>query len=179
MWSRTNTFDDVSKAEGPLELPDKPSLAVLPFDNLSGDPEQEFFADGITEDIISALSKFSGLFVIARNSTFTYKGQAVDVTKVASDMGVRYVLEGSVRRAGQRIRVTGQLIDADTANHIWAERYDRDLDDIFAIQDEITRSIVAAIEPEIAYAERRRATLQRPDTLDGMGRISNWPRIPK
>ncbi len=128
-------------------LPDKPSIAVLPFDNLSGDPDQEYFADGMTEDIITGLSRFRSLFVIARNSTFAYKGKSSDVREVARDLGVRYVLEGSVRRAGARIRITGQLIDAETGNHLWAERYDRELDDIFAVQEEVTEAIVAAIAP--------------------------------
>src|SRR5262249_47342405 len=125
-------------ASSPLPLPDKPSLAVLPFTNMSGDPGQEFVSDGIAEDVITALSDYPSLFVIARNSTFTYKGRAVDVKLVGRELGVRYVLEGSVRKAGDQIRVTAQLIEAGTGNHVWAERYDRDLADIFAVQDEIT-----------------------------------------
>ena len=125
------------QAERLISLPDKPSIAVLPFQNLSGDPEQEYFSDGITEDIITALSRIRQFFVIARNTTFTYKGQAVDVQALAKDLGVRYVLEGSVRKAGNRVRITAQLIDGETGNHIWAEKYDRSLDDIFEIQDEI------------------------------------------
>jgi adenylate cyclase len=121
-----------------LVLPDKPSVAVLPFANMSGDPEQEFFADGIAEDVITALSRYPSLFVIARNSSFTYKGRAVDVKEVGHELGVRYVLEGSLRKAGSRIRVTAQLVEAETGRHVWAERYDRDLADIFALQDEIT-----------------------------------------
>ena len=136
-----------------LQLPDKPSIAVLPFTNMSGDPEQEYFSDGITDDIISALSRLRWLFVIARNSTFVYKGHAVDVKQVGAELGVRYVLEGSVRKSGQRIRVASQLIDAITGNHIWAERYDRELSDIFALQDEITTSVTAAIEPKLLAAE--------------------------
>jgi len=132
------------------------SIAVLPFNNMSADPEQEFLADGISEDIITGLSKIRWFLVIARNSTFTYKGQAVDVKRVAEELGVRYVLEGSVRRAGNRIRVTAQLIDAATGLHVWAERYDRELVDIFDLQDEITRTIVARVEPEMAAAERDR-----------------------
>ena len=139
-----------------LRLPDKPSIAVLPFDNMSGDPEQEYFADGITEDITTALSHFSGLFVIARNSSFTYKGHAVDTRKISSELGVRYVLEGSVRRSGKRIRISGQLIDALTSNHIWAEKFDGDLDDIFELQDEITRKIVSNIAPQIELTEVER-----------------------
>jgi adenylate cyclase len=153
-------------AEPPLTLPDKPSVAVLPFDNMSGDPEQEYFSDGMTEDIITALSRLRWLFVIARNSTFTYKGQAVDIKQVGREMGVRYVLEGSVRKAGSRVRVTAQLIDADTGNHIWAERYDRELTDVFAVQDEITETVVATIEPQLYLAESERANRKAPDNLD-------------
>ncbi len=152
-----------------LALPDKPSIAVLPFNNLSGDPEQEYFADGMTEDIIAGLSRFRSLFVIARNSTFAYKGRSADVREVARDLGVRYVLEGSVRQRGERIRITGQLIDAETGNHLWAERYDRELEDIFAVQDEVTQAIVAAIAPEIGDVERERAQRTPPDNLDAWG----------
>lgn len=141
----------------PLELPDKPSIAVLPFTNMSADPEQEFLADGISEDIITALSKFRWFFVTARNSTFTYKGQAIDIKRVGEEMGVRYVLEGSLRRAADRIRVSAQLIEAASGNHIWAERYDRQIEDIFELQDEITMTIAAAVEPELAAQERDRA----------------------
>ena len=140
-----------------LALPDKPSIAVLPFANMSGDPEQEYFSDGITEDIITALSRLRWFFVIARNSTFVYKGKAVDVKHVGRELGVRYVLEGSVRKGGQRVRISGQLIDALTGNHIWAERFDRELTDIFALQDEITTSVTAAIEPKLLAAEGMRA----------------------
>ena len=129
-----------------LALPDEPSIAVLPFQNMGADPEQEFFSDGITEDIITALSKIDDLLVVARNSTFTYKGKAVDVKQVSREQGVRYVLEGSVRRAGKRVRVTAQLIDAVSGHHLWAERYDRDLEDIFATQDEITREVAVALD---------------------------------
>ena len=139
-----------------LELPDKPSIAVLPFTNMSGDSEQEYFSDGITEDIITALSKISSLMVIARNSTFTYKGKAVDIKQVGREQGVRYVLEGSVRKAGDRVRVTAQLIDATTGHHIWAERYDRELKDIFAVQDEIMREIVVALDVELREGEQVR-----------------------
>ncbi|MDH3673178.1 MAG: adenylate/guanylate cyclase domain-containing protein [Gammaproteobacteria bacterium] len=139
-----------------LELPDKPSIAVLPFTNMSGDPEQEYFSDGVTEDIITSLSNFSGLFVIARNSSFSYKGEAVDVKQVARELGVRYVLEGSIQRAGNRIRINAQLIDAVGGHHLWAERYDRDLEDIFEVQDEITRNIVGSIAPQIELAEVER-----------------------
>jgi adenylate cyclase len=148
---------DGAPARPALALPDKPSIAVLPFTNMSGDPEQEYFSDGITEDIITALSRLRWFFVIARNSTFVYKGKAVDVKHVGREFGVRYVLEGSVRKGGQRVRITGQLIDAMTGNHIWAERYDRELSDIFALQDEITASVTAAIEPKLLAAEGIRA----------------------
>ena len=155
-------FDDIRRqpstqgAAHTLALPNKPSIAVLPFTNMSGDPEQEYFSDGITEDIITALSRLRWFFVIARNSTFVYKGQSANVKQVGRDLGVRYVLEGSVRKSGQRVRVTAQLIDAVTGNHIWAERYDRELTDIFALQDEITGSVTAAIEPKLIAAEALR-----------------------
>jgi adenylate cyclase len=160
--------DSVSRRSdaGGLPLPDKPSIAVLPFQNMSGDPEQDFFADGMAEEIITALSHYRWFFVIARNSSFTFKGRAVDVTQVARELGVRYVLEGSVRTAGNRVRVTAQLIDATTGHHIWAERYDRELDDIFALQDEITETIVASVEPELGTIERERARRRPPENLD-------------
>ena len=148
-----------------LSLPDKPSIAVLPLANMSGDPEQEYFTDGITEDIITELSRFHALFVIARNSSFTYKGKAIDVRMVAKELGVRYVLEGSIRRSGNRIRVTAQLIDALTGNHIWAEKYDRVLEDIFDVQEEVTRAIVAAIAPHIETSEMERSRRARPGSL--------------
>ncbi len=159
----------VDRPGTPYPLPDKPSIAVLPFDSLSGDPDQEYLADGMTEDIITGLSRFRSLFVIARNSTFAYKGTSPDIREVARDLGVRYVLEGSVRRGGARLRITGQLIDAETGNHIWAERYDRELDDIFTVQDEVTEAIVAAIAPEIGDVERERARRKAPDNLDAWG----------
>jgi adenylate cyclase len=148
-----------------LALPDKPSIAVLPFTNMSGDPEQEYFADGISEDIITALSKLHWFFVIARNSSFTYKGKAVDVKRVAHELGVRYVLEGSVRKGGNRVRITAQLLDAATGNHIWADRYDGELTDIFALQDEITKKVVAAIEPSLLEAEGIRSQHRSPEDL--------------
>jgi adenylate cyclase len=151
---------------GALALPDKPSIAVLPIVNMSGDPEQEYFADGITEDLITALSHYRWFFVIARNSTFAYKGRAVDVKQVARELGVRYVLEGSVRKVGTRIRATAQFIEADSGNHLWAERFDRDLVNIFALQDEITQSVVAAIEPEMLLVEGRRAARKSTASLD-------------
>src|SRR5262245_33754214 len=149
----------------PLPLPDRPSIAVLPFSNLSGDPDQEYFADGVVDDIITELSRFQGLFVIARNSSFQYKGKAADVRQVGGDLGVRYVLEGSVRRAGDRVRVAAQLIDAESGGHVWAEKYDHHNADIFALQDGITESVVAAIEPEILVSEGRRAARKRPANL--------------
>jgi TolB-like protein len=147
-------------------LPEKPSIAVLPFDNLSGDAEKDYIADGITEEIITALSKIPKLFVIARHSAFTYKGKPVKVTKVAEELGVRYVLEGSVRRAGERVRIAAQLIDALRGHHVWAERYDRDLKDIFAIQDEITMKIVAALQVELAEGERARLMAKGTENLE-------------
>ena len=149
-----------------LDLPDKPSIAVLPFDNMSGDPEQEYFADGIAEDIITGLSRMRWLFVSARNSSFTYKGRAVDIKAVSRELGVRYVLEGSVRKSGNRTRITVQLIDATTGNHLWAERYDRELADVFAVQDEITETVVATIEPQLYAAEGERAKRKAPESLD-------------
>jgi len=148
-----------------LVLPDKPSIAVLPFQNMSGDPEQDYFADGMVEDVITGLSRIRWLFVIARNSTFTYKGRAVDVKQVGRELGVRYVLEGSVRKAADRVRITVQLIDAISGTHVWAERYDRKSDDIFALQDDITLSIVGAIEPSLRLAEVERVKRKRPDSL--------------
>jgi adenylate cyclase len=148
-----------------LPLPNKPSIAVLPFVNMSGDSEQEYFADGITEDLITALSRIRWFFVIARNSCFAYKGQSLDIRDVARKLGVAYVLEGSVRRAGNRVRITAQLIDGRSGNHVWAQRYDREMEDIFAVQDEITATLAGAIEPELGKAERERARAKRPDEL--------------
>jgi TolB-like protein/class 3 adenylate cyclase len=150
----------------PLSLADRPSLAVMPFTNLSGDPEQEYFVDGIVEDIITGLSRLKWLHVVARNSTFAYKGRAVDLKQVGRELGVRYVLEGSLRKAGNRVRVTAQLIAAASGTHVWAERYDRALDDIFELQDEITLNVVGAIEPSLLHAEIERAKRKRPDSLD-------------
>ena len=154
-----------------LALPDKPSIAVLAFQNMSGDTEQEFFADGIAEEIITAMSKAHWLFVIARNSSFTYKGKSVDVRQIGRELGVRYVLEGSVRKAGNRVRITAQLIDATTGHHVWADRYDRALEDIFAVQDEITHSIIGAIAPGIVAAEIQRA--HGKDAAD----LGQWERV--
>jgi adenylate cyclase len=144
----------------------RPSIAVLPFANMSGDPEQEYFADGISEDIITGLSKLRWFFVIARNSSFTYKGKAVDVKRAARELGVRYVLEGSVRKGGNRVRITAQLIDAATGNHIWADRYDGELADVFALQDEITKKVIAAIEPKLLEAEAVRSQNRSAEDLD-------------
>jgi adenylate cyclase len=149
----------------PLPLPDKPSIAVLPFQNMSGDPEQDYFADGMVDDIITELSRFRSLFVIARNSTFTYKGKPVDVRAVARDLGVRYVLEGGIRKAANRVRVTAQLIDGLSGSHLWAERYDRKLEDIFAVQEELTARIVGAIAPEIQISEELSAGRRTPENL--------------
>jgi TolB-like protein len=149
-----------------LALPDLPSIAVLPFQNMSGDPEQEYFADGMVEDIITDLSRFRLLFVIARNSTFTYKGRAVDVKQVGRELGVRYVLEGSVRKAGQRVRITGQLIDTATGAHLWAERFDGPLEDVFNLQDRVTSSVVAAIAPKVEQAELERARRKPTESLE-------------
>jgi adenylate cyclase len=146
-------------------LPDKPSIAVLPFENMSGDPEQEYFADGMVEEIITALSRFRWLFVIARNSSFTFKGKAVDIKEVGRRLGVRYVLEGSVRKAAGKVRITGQLIDAISGAHIWADRFERDLTDVFALQDEVTVAVVSAIEPRLLQTEIAKATRRRPENL--------------
>jgi adenylate cyclase len=146
-------------------LPDRPSIAVLPFENMSGDPEQEYFADGMVEEIITALSRFKSLFVIARNSSFTFKGKAVDVKEIGRRLGVRYVLEGAVRKASGKVRITGQLIDAVTGAHIWADRFERDLTDVFALQDEVTVAVVSAIQPKLLQTEIAMATRRRPENL--------------
>ncbi len=153
-------------AAHPLALPNKPSLAALPFVNLSGDPEQDYFADGVVEDIIAALSRMRWLFVIARNSSFTYKGRAVDVKRVGRELGVRYVLEGSIRKAANRVRITGQLIDATTGTHIWADRFEGTLDDIFELQDQVATSVVGAISPQLERAEIERAKRKPTESLD-------------
>jgi TolB-like protein len=164
-----------------LTLPNKPSIAVLPFANLSSDPEQEYFADGVVEDITMALSLFRWLFVIARNSSFTYKGRAVDVKQVGRDLGVRYVLEGSVRKAGNRIRIAGQLIDAETGAHLWADHFDGALEDMFDLQDQVTASVVGAIEPKLQRAEIERARRKPTENLDahdyylrGLAKARRW-----
>jgi adenylate cyclase len=155
----------VAEAESPPPLPDKPSIAVLPFENMSGDPEQQYFADGMVEEIITALSRFKWLFVIARNSSFTFKGKAVDVKEVGRRLGVRYVLEGSVRKASGKVRITGQLIDTVTGAHIWADRFERDLTDVFALQDEVTVAVVSAIQPKLLQTEIGLAARRRPENL--------------
>jgi TolB-like protein/Tfp pilus assembly protein PilF len=170
------------EAERPaLPLPDRPAIAVLPFINMSGDPEQEYFSDGISEDIITALSKLRWFFVIARNSSFVYKGKTVHLKQVAGELGVGYVVEGSVRKGGDRVRITAQLNDVATGSHIWAERYDRDLADVFAVQDEITEAIVAAIEPQLYAAENFRARRKAPDSMDAwdlvMRALSHYWRV--
>ena len=167
--ARVTTGDDTPAASDKsprAPVADRASIAVLPFVNIGGDPEQDYFADGIVEDLITALSRFRRLLVIARNSSFVYKGRAVDVREVARELGVRYVLEGSVRRSGNRVRITGQLIDADSATHLWADRYDGEMQDIFDLQDRITRSVAAAIEPRILAAEIKRATRKGTAKLD-------------
>jgi adenylate cyclase len=155
-----------ASVSAPLPLPAKPSIAVLPFVNMSGDVEQEYFSDGITEDLITALSKIHWFFVIARTSTFAYKGRPVAPRELGRDLGVRYVLEGSVRKGGNRVRISAQLVDAATGHHVWAERYDRDLEDMFALQDEMIETIVRTIEPELGRAERERARRKPPGSLD-------------
>jgi len=155
----------VAETESPPPLPDKPSIAVLSFQNMSGDPEQEYFADGMVEEIITALSRFKWLFVIARNSSFTFKGKAVDIKKVGRRLGVRYVLEGSVRKASGKVRITGQLLDTVTGAHIWADRFERDLTDVFSLQDEVTVAVVSAIQPKLLQTEIALAARRRPENL--------------
>ena len=174
--------DDMGEPARPaLPLPDRPTIAVLPFTNMTGDPGQEYFSDGISEDIITALSKLRWSFVIARNSSFIYKNKAVHMKQIAEELGVSYVVEGSVRRDGGRVRITAQLNDAGTGSHIWAERYDRELANVFAVQDEITESIVAAIEPQLYAAEDFRARCKPPDSLDAwdlvMRALSHFWRV--
>jgi TolB-like protein/cytochrome c-type biogenesis protein CcmH/NrfG len=159
-------LDDIASQPSPLPLSDRPAIAVLPFTNMSGDPEQEYFSDGISEDIITALSKLRWFLVIARNSSFVYKGKAVHLNQLAEELGVGYVVEGSVRRSGERVRITAQLNDVTTGSHIWAEHYDRNVTDVFAVQDDITESIVAAIEPQLYAAESFRARRKPPDSMD-------------
>ena len=172
---------DLADTESSLPLPDKPSIAVLPFVNMSADADQEYFSDGITEDIITDLSRFGSLFVIARNSSFTFKGEAVDVGEVGRKLGVQYVVEGSVRKVGNRVRITAQLVEAASGNHIWAERYDRDLEDIFELQEQVTSSVVGAIAPKLELAEIERAKHKPTSSLDaydyylrGMAAFHQW-----
>jgi len=165
-WAHAGVSSSISDTPPPLPLPSKPSIAVLPFQNMSGDSEQEYFADGMVEEIITALSRMHWLFVIARNSTFTYKHRAVDVRQVGREMGVRYVLEGSVRKAGNRIRITGQLIDTTTGAHLWAERFDSGLEDIFGLQDQLTASVISAIAPKLQQAEIERTRRKPTENLD-------------
>jgi TolB-like protein/Tfp pilus assembly protein PilF len=164
-----------------LPLSDRPAIALLPFNNMSGDPEQEYFSDGISEDIITALSKLRWFFVISRNSSFTYKGRSVHMKQIGAELGVRYVVEGSVRKSGDRVRITAQLNDVSTGSHVWAEHYDRKLTDVFAVQDEITEAIVAAIEPQIYVAENFRSRRKPPNSLDAwdlvMRALSHYWRI--
>jgi TolB-like protein/Tfp pilus assembly protein PilF len=170
-----------ASTEPTLPLPDKPSIAVLPFQNMSGDAEQEYFADGMVEEIITALSRFHSLFVIARNSSFTYKGRAVDVKQVGRELGVRYVLEGSIRKAGNRVRITGQLIDCATGTHLWADRFDGGLEDIFDLQEKITTNVVGAIAPKVEQAELQRSKRKPTESLDaydyylrGLSAVHEW-----
>ena len=170
-------------AQPSLTLPDKPSIAVLPFDNMSGDPEQEYFTDGVVEEIITALSRMSWLFVIARNSSFTFKGRMVDVKQVGQELGVRYVLEGSVRKAGNRLRITGQLIEASSGAHLWADRFDGDLEDVFELQDRVASSVIGAIGPKLEQAEIERAKRKPTESLDaydyylrGMASVYRWTK---
>ena len=166
LYLRPQPIEPASVEKMTFPLPDKPSIAVLPFDNLSGDPEQEYFSDGLTDEIIAVLSKVPKLFVIARNSTFTYKGKPVKVQQVSEELGVRYVLEGSVKKAGDRIRITAQLIDALSGHHLWAEQYDRNLDDIFAVQDEITKSIITAMQVKLTVGEQARSAARGTNNLE-------------
>src|SRR5439155_25693657 len=162
---RVRLSDAAPSSRPALPLPDKPSIAVLPFQNMSGDPEQDYFADGMVEDIITALSRFRNLFVIARNSSFTYKGQAVDVKQVRRELGSRYVLEGSVRKAAARVRITAQLIDATTGEHLWADRFDGSLEDVFDLQDNVAISVAGVIEPTLQAAEISRSRDKRTSDL--------------
>jgi TolB-like protein len=180
--TRGSLPDEIDEHSRPaLPLPDRPAIAVLPFVNMSGEPEQEYFSDGISEDIITALSKLRWFFVMARNSSFIYKGKAVHLKEIAEELGVGYVVEGSVRKGGGRVRITVQLNDVATGSHIWAERYDRDLTDVFALQDEITEAIVAAIEPQLYAAENFRAQRKPPDSMDAwdlvMRALSHYWRV--
>ena len=178
------TTAPLAAPQAPLPLPDKPSIAVLPFQNMSGDPEQEYFADGVVDEIITALSRFNSLFVIARNSSFTYKGKSVDIKQVGRELGVRYVLEGSIRKAVNRVRITGQLVESDTGNHLWADRFDGALEDVFTLQDVVTEKVIAHLTPSVERAEIERArrkptenlgAYEVPDSLQGKLRRGHWP----
>jgi TolB-like protein len=175
------TAGDGSEPRAALALPERPAIAVLPFTNMTDDPAQDYFSDGISEDIITALSKLRWFFVIARNSSFTYKGKAVHLKQIGDELGVGYVVEGSVRKVGERVRITAQLNDVATGSHVWAERFDRDLADVFAVQDEITEAIVAAIEPQLYAAENFRARRKPPDSMDAwdllMRALSHYWRV--
>jgi adenylate cyclase len=180
---RVRLGGEAESARPPLTLPDRPSIAVLAFDNLSGDPEQEYFADGMVEEIITALSRLRWLFVIARNSSFAYKGRAVDVKRIGQELGVRYILEGSVRKAGNRVRITGQLIDTSTCVHLWADRFEGALENLFDLQDQVTASVVGAIAPKLEQAEIERAKRKPTSSLDaydyylrGMAAVHLWTR---
>ena len=157
---------EAAQSRPALALPDKPSIAVLPFTNMSGDPEQDYFADGMVEDIVTALSRFKSLFVIARNSSFTYKGRAVDIKQVGRELGVRYVLEGSVRKSGKRVRIAGQLIDARTGGHLWADRFDGELEDIFQLQDQVATNVISALVPRLEQVEIERVKHKPTESLD-------------
>ncbi|MCI0628354.1 MAG: adenylate/guanylate cyclase domain-containing protein [Acidobacteria bacterium] len=183
IWPGKSEVETSTSEPKAISLPDKPSIAVLPFTNMSGDPNQEYFADGMVEDIITALSHMRWLFVIARNSSFTYKGRAVDVKQVGRELGVRYVLEGSVRRAGNKVRISGQLIDAATGAHLWADRFDGALEDVFDLQDQVTENVVGAIAPRLEQAEIERAKRKPTESLDaydhflrGMAGVHTWER---
>src|ERR1700733_13991548 len=177
----TGTGEIFALSQPVLPLPDKPAIAVLPFTNMTNDPQQDYFSDGISEDIITALSKLRWFFVIARNSSFVYKGKAVHMKQVGDELGVGYVLEGSVRRSGEQVRITAQLVDVATGSHLWAERYDRDLADVFAVQDEITQAVVAAIEPHLSAPEYSHARRKAPDNMDAwdlvMRALSHYWRV--
>ena len=170
-WALDAAEAKADARSGPLVVPEKPSIAVLPFANMSGDADQDYFADGLTEDLITALAKFRWFFVIARNSSFAFKGRTLGVQQIGRELGVRYILEGSSRRSGERVRVSAQLVDAETGRHLWAERYDRDLADLFAVQDEIVARVVGAIEPEMLKTETLRARQKSPEELSGWDQI--------
>jgi adenylate cyclase len=165
---RAGKFKSVERAETPvqLSLPDKPSIAVLPFQNMSGDPEQEYFADGMVEDIVTGLSRIKWLFVIARNSSFVYKGKPTDIRQVGRELGVRYILEGSVRKSSDRVRITAQLVEAETGTHLWADKYDGSVGDVFDLQDQITDSVIGIVEPSLRRSEIERSRRKRPESLD-------------